>query len=503
MKLIIEGETNRFYVQTLCLIFFPGAKFSEDEDESAEQVTLRVHEREDGIAAEAEIRVGDRVVRADGFAPFLPELTRQRTAKIAEGRAIYSAGCTFFDCAPPWGILTGVRPSKVAREYLSGGFGLTKTRTVLRNDYLLTPKKASLVVDVASCEMRLIKNMRPNTCSVYISIPFCPSRCAYCSFVSYTSKRLLDLIPAYVDRLLGDIDGVFETIRELGMQVSTVYIGGGTPTVLHADKLERVLERVARHVDPATLEEYTVEAGRPDTITAEKLAVCKKYGVSRISVNTQTLNDDVLHNIGRHHTSDDFFRAFELTRESGIPYINTDLIAGLPGEDFSSFAHSIDRVIELRPENLTVHTFCVKRAAELLQLDPKIYHRESRDAAKSVDYSQIKAKMAGYRPYYMYRQKNTVGNLENVGFALAGTEGLYNVYMMEETHSIFAAGAGAVTKLVETEGNMHKIVKIDRIFNPKYPYEYLRDGAGEMCGLREDATRRRILSFFGKEDAGE
>ena len=262
-----------------------------------------------------------------------------------------------------------------------------------------------------------------------------------------------------------------------------------------------MLSCIAEHTDTSQLAEFTLEAGRPDTITEQKLAVAKEYGVTRVSVNTQTLNDDILRDIGRRHTSADFFEAFRLAKASGIKDINVDLIAGLPGDDFRNFSETVDKIIELDPTNITVHTFCVKKAADVLKNNSNVYSVSGGDAAKSVSYSQIKAKFAGYKPYYMYRQKNTVGNLENVGFAKEGHEGLYNVYMMEETQTIFAIGAGAVTKLVSEKIENGKDRRIERIFTPKYPYEYLREYDLRKNGDPEarSSVSDQIFTFFREE----
>jgi len=239
--------------------------------------------------------------------------------------------------------------------------------------------------------------------------------------------------------------------------------------------------------------EFTLEAGRPDTITEDKLRVAKEHGVTRISVNPQTLSDDILKEIGRRHTKEDFYRAFELAKKSGIKDINVDLIEGLPGDDFKNFSETVDKIIELNPSNITVHTFCVKKASDALRNNSNVYSLTGGDAAKCVSYSQLKAKFAGYKPYYMYRQKNTVGNLENVGFSLEGSEGLYNVFMMEEVQSIFAVGAGAVTKLVKFDGAFAQNTRIERIFRPKYPYEYLKK---EELFDRLKKAREEIFAFF-------
>jgi oxygen-independent coproporphyrinogen-3 oxidase len=244
--------------------------------------------------------------------------------------------------------------------------------------------------------------------------------------------------------------------------------------------------------------EFTLEAGRPDTITKEKLDVAKELGVTRISVNPQTLNDDILREIGRNHTREDFFRAYRIAEESGIRDINVDLIAGLPGDDFLSFSETIDGIIKLQPTNITVHTFCVKKASDVLRNNSDIYSLTGGDAAKSVSYSQLNTKFAGYKPYYMYRQKNTVGNLENVGFSIEGHEGIYNVLMMEEVQTIFAVGAGAVSKFVDYKGYGAKDTLIKRLFNPKYPYEYLKMAEDRRNGidLGKKTLMQEALEFF-------
>lgn len=500
MILRIEGDINRYYVQTLCMVFFPGATFSESEQPGNDvpEVTVRLLPSEDGVRATATFRIGEKVTEGEGCYALAEGASPARAEKIAVGRAVLAAGKAFFSYTPPWGILTGVRPAKVATELILQGNGVRNSRAILRDEYFVNPRRAALAVSVASQEMKLTHRLPKDLCSVYISIPFCPSRCAYCSFVSYTSSKLLSLVDEYLEELLRDIDDLFATIRELGLTVATVYIGGGTPTVLTPDRMARLLEKIGENVDPKTLMEFTVEAGRPDTITREKLDVIRDGGAGRISVNPQTLSDDVLRSIGRHHTVEDFYRAYAVARESGIRSVNVDMIAGLPADTFRIFSDSFDKILSLAPENITVHTFCVKRSAALRQQDG-IYVRGSVEAERSVDYSQIRTKLAGYRPYYMYRQKNTVGNLENVGYALPGHEGLYNVFMMEELHSIFAAGAGAVTKLVRRRTPEEGNSLIERIFTPKYPYEYLRDAEKMRMGDPEAGTpsrRERILAFY-------
>lgn len=477
MKLQIEGKINVYYVQMLCMIFFPGISFKEEDAEKEGEPSLyvRMDERDDGYLASATMHRKNKSASAEQFCPFTQSETKARCAKLAVGAAVMSAGEKLLGYRPTWGIMTGVRPAKLAMELLEAGKTPEQTRAALERDYFAIPKKAALATEVAINEKALVGVPSAKDCSLYISIPFCPSRCAYCSFVSYTSDRLLSLIPDYLTALCEEIKQILVQIKAMRLNLKTIYIGGGTPTILDADQLRTLLFTVAEGCDVTTLEEYTLESGRPDTITAEKFAVAKEYGVSRVSVNPQTLSDRVLRAIGRNHTAEEFLRAYDIAKQSGIACINTDLIAGLPGDTFTSFARSLDRILDLNPENITVHTFCVKKAAEIIQQGSKVYSRQGGDAGKCVDYTQIRALQNGYVPYYMYRQKNTVGNLENVGFAHPGTEGRYNIYMMEEYHSIFAAGAGAVSKVVDFAPVDGSPRKIDRFFNHKYPFEYLRD----------------------------
>ena len=499
MILHVDGNINRYYVQTLCMVFFPGATFGKDEvsGDGVPEVKVSVFKDSEGTEiAYVSMKLNDKVCEATEAVSSNEDVTIATHASIAVGRALFAAGKELLGHIPPWGILTGVRPAKVASALLHSGKGIIKTKRILRDEYFLNLQKAALAVSVASNEMKIIRKMPKNSCSIYVSIPFCPTRCAYCSFVSYTTPRLLSLIDDYLDVMMSELDDTFDIIQNLNMSVSTIYIGGGTPTTLNVAQLKKLLKKISERVDTSSLLEFTLEAGRPDTITAEKLGVAKKYGVTRVSVNPQTLNNDILREIGRKHTAEDFYKAFEIARNSGIRDINVDLIAGLPGDDFKNFSETMDKIIELSPTNIPVHTFSVKKAADALRNNSNIYSLTGNDAAKCVSYSQIKTKFAGYKPYYMYRQKNTVGNLENVGFSIEGHEGLYNVFMMEETQTIFAVGAGAVTKLVEYKKPGTGESRIVRIFNPKYPYEYLRRSETLSSEQETDSFKKQVFNFF-------
>jgi oxygen-independent coproporphyrinogen-3 oxidase len=280
------------------------------------------------------------------------------------------------------------------------------------------------------------------------------------------------LIPAYLDKLCEELSILLDTVNDLKLNLKTIYIGGGTPTILNEVQLEKLLSLIDGKVDVASLEEFTLEGGRPDTITEGKLSIAKKYGVNRISINPQTLNDNVLKLIGRRHTAEQFLDAYDLVSNSGIKHINTDLIAGLEGDTFESFKKTVDKILELGPDNITVHSFCVKKSAQVLRDNESIYDKYDLDAIKSVKYAYDTLTQNGYEPYYMYRQKNTVSDLENVGYAKKDAFGIYNVLMMADAHTVYGIGAGATTKIVKNDNG---ILEINRIFSPKYPYEYLQD----------------------------
>ncbi len=398
-----------------------------------------------------------------------------------------------FDCIyavsgyrSPWGILTGIRPAKLIGRLIAAD-GVDAATDYFKNTFLVSADKTELCLECSRSERAIIERSTPDSFSLYISVPFCPSRCNYCSFVSHSVERAKKLMPRYVELLCEEIRQTGEIAKVLGLRLKTVYIGGGTPTTLSAERLTEIFNTIKSAFDLSMVEEYTVEAGRPDTVTREKLMAIKQSGTTRISINPQTMNDEVLKNIGRRHTVSQMVEAFNLARECGFDNINTDLIAGLSGDTYESFCRSVDQIIELDPENVTVHTLSMKRASNLTKSQTVFDLREGETAARMVDYARQRLTEQGIKPYYMYRQSKTVGNLENVGYAKQGFEGLYNVYIMDETHTILACGASAVTKLREPVGN-----NIERIFNYKYPYEYIE--------RFEDIIdrKKKISEFYGQ-----
>ena len=471
MKLILNGKINRTYVQTLCMMFFHGEKFPEKEEFPEKTLTVNSVDTDDGIKCDCILEVEGKYSYGSGFAEFKENEKYERTSKSAVGMAVYNAGKELTGKSIPWGILTGIRPSKVAYELFSNS-SENEAKEILQSRYFLSESKSQLAVAVAKNEGEILKLATDNDCSIYISIPFCPSRCNYCSFVSYATPKLFELIPEYIEKLIKELKSTVDTIKIQGLNVISVYIGGGTPTVLSEDFLEKLLRTINDLIDVKSLKEFTLEGGRPDTITDAKLAIAKKYGVNRISVNPQTLNNDVLQAIGRKHTVEDFFEAYERVKKSQIDYVNTDLIAGLENDSFDSFKATVDKIIELSPDNVTVHSFSVKKSAQVLKDNSNVYENEFDYAIKSVDYAYDALTKNGYEPYYMYRQKNTVCDLENVGYAKKGTFGIYNVLMMSDCHTVYGVGAGATTKIVK---NIDGKIEINRIFSHKYPYEYLQD----------------------------
>nr|HML38494.1 coproporphyrinogen dehydrogenase HemZ [Bacillota bacterium] len=335
---------------------------------------------------------------------------------------------------PDWGILTGVRPVKLAGELLDREGSAERVRDILIQDYYLTAEKTRLLLDLVAYQRRILNASPREAIGLYIGIPFCPTRCVYCSFPSNQGKGAD--IAAYLDALHREISFTAEHMKEKGWYPESVYIGGGTPTTLDPEQLDELLDHVTKDFDLSHLREFTVEAGRPDTITAEKLAVIKKHNVQRISINPQSMNVPTLERIGRAHRPEDIEEAFGLAREAGIPMINTDVIAGLPEEEAEDFVRTMEQVLALGPENITVHTLALKRASRLKEIDGSYSYKQGKRVRTMLDRAKEMLDQAGYEPYYLYRQKQMTGNFENVGYARGDTAGIYNIRIMEEAQTI-------------------------------------------------------------------
>ncbi len=492
MKLQIDNRTrylNDYYFQTLCLLYFPGEKFkSDDVGENYAYFYLdELDSERKELKALVTLVSGEN--RAEGsfcgtYDPTIP-MNDEFYAMNAVGKAFLEAGRNLFGFELPWGYITGLRPVKRAKYYLDRGYSPEQVVELFTKDYEVSEEKSTLSVETALVQQKMLADIRENDCGLYVSIPFCPTRCDYCSFVSYSNEKLFKLIPDYLEKLMRDIRTTGELIKKLGMRVRSIYIGGGTPSILDPLQINRLLSCISESVEIGSDTEYTFEGGRPDTITRDKLLAVKANGVGRISINPQTTSDLVLEKIGRKHTAKQFFDAAETAFNVGFDSINADLIAGLPGDTRDSFSKSLEDVIGLGFSNITVHTLSIKNAANIRFIGDGFYDPQGDFARKSVAYARTRLGNSGYKPYYLYRQKNTVGNAENTGYTLDGKENLYNVIMMEEHSTVFACGAGSITKLVSPSRD-----DILRHAFPKYPFEYL----SEERGIGYDEA----LAFFQK-----
>lgn len=467
MLLITKNHTFGYELQKLCMVFYP--------DES--------------IIVKTECQESDRIIITEldkgststtlSVSLIIDQKQMRRSAELANDNPEYYDECErilavlLFEClteitgyVPEWGILTGVRPAKLMRRLIEE-YGRERAAQYFKQKLFVNDSKIKLCLSALEGEETIINLSRPESYSLYISIPFCPSRCSYCSFVSHSVDKAKRLIPDYVDLICQELEYTARIAKDCGLRIETIYMGGGTPTVLNQPQLTQIMKTVSDCFDLSTLREYTVEAGRPDTITIERLEAIKQGGATRISINPQSMNDNVLMAIGRKHTSQQTVEAFKLARSLGFNNINMDLIAGLPSDTLESFSKTVDEILGLNPESVTVHTLSFKRSSRLSSAEGMPVH-EARTAAQMLELANQKLESSGFFPYYMYRQAKMVDNLENVGYAKKGYEGLYNVYIMDETHTILGAGAAAVTKLKQPCGSY-----IERVFNFKYPYEYV------------------------------
>lgn len=471
LKLYMEGLGSIYEPEQLTRMFYRQVELAQGARHKTDCVLVRANSRQIFCAVRQDGRIFCKKAPRPDDLQLEMELCRMLFQVLSQATGK----------RPPWGILTGVRPVRLVHRLWQAGKSDEEVRQEFSEQYLAVDEKIDLALSTARAQRPIIEALAPRSCSLYIGIPFCPSRCSYCSFVSRTLAADRKLVAPYVEKLCEEIRAISRIIREQQLKLCTIYIGGGTPTSLTADQLRQLMSTVADCFDLNRLEEYTVEAGRPDCTDYEKLCVLKQYGADRISINPQTFCDRVLAAIGRKHTAEDVIRCYEQARRAGHNCINMDLIAGLPKDTVDGFEESLRKAIALEPENITVHTLTLKRASNLV-----IDHAQDQyqDVAAMLQKTAL-LQQAGYGPYYLYRQKGTLQNLENVGFSKPGFEGRYNVYIMEELHSILSAGAGGMTKLKGRAEN-----RIERIANYKYPQEYL-DGFNTVLKRKE-----RIGAFY-------
>lgn len=479
MNLYVKNHNFHFELENLTRLFFPNEKITVIRDFSEPQPPYIYTEVSDKITISVNIGSFNKSETA------VKKLADDDN-ELVSAQLLYKLLCDFTGLTQPWGILTGVRPVKLLRR-LAEESSEEQAVKKFEKDFFVSDEKIALSRETEHNERKILELSKPESFSLYVGIPFCPSRCSYCSFVMASIERAKKLIEPYTKLLCEEIKRTAEIANKLGLRLETVYFGGGTPTTLSAEQLDTVLGTVNKSFDMSTCREFTVEAGRPDTIDIAKLFALKENKVDRISINPQTVNDEVLKTIGRKHTAQQFFDAFELARKCGFDNINTDLIAGLPTDTPESFKNSLDSIVRLNAECITVHTLCMKRASRLTTEGVTLDLQQARDAREMLAYTQNILGQNEYIPYYMYRQSRMVGNLENVGWSKRGFESLYNVYVMDETHTILACGSGGVTKLKRNNPDY-----LERIFNFKYPYEYI-DRFDELIQRKSG-----IMQFYGQ-----
>lgn len=479
MNLYVKNHNFHFELENLTRLFFPNEKITVIRDFSEPQPPHIYTEVSDKITISVNIGSFNKSETA------VKKLTDDDN-ELVSAQLLYKLLCDFTGLTQPWGILTGVRPVKLLRR-LAEESNEEQAVKKFEKDFFVSNEKIALSRETEHNERKILELSKPESFSLYVGIPFCPSRCSYCSFVMASIERAEKLIEPYTKLLCEEIKQTAEIANKLGLRLETVYFGGGTPTTLSAEQLDTVLGTVNKSFDMSTCREFTVEAGRPDTIDIAKLFALKENKIDRISINPQTVNDEVLKTIGRKHTAQQFFDAFELARKCGFDNINTDLIAGLPTDTPESFKNSLDSIVRLNAECITVHTLCMKRASRLTTEGVTLDLQQARDAREMLAYTQNILGQNEYIPYYMYRQSRMVGNLENVGWSKRGFESLYNVYVMDETHTILACGSGGVTKLKRNNPDY-----LERIFNFKYPYEYI-DRFDELIQRKSG-----IMQFYGQ-----
>ena len=455
MDLTLIGHDDRYAVEQLQLSLFPQGQPG--------QAVSTLHRGKTWLTASTQITLDGKTVQASRRIPAAEETVRLRRRALQQ--SYYLAACQLMPVLPPWGALAGVRPTKLTTKHLLEGGTPRSAEQMLKNVYYVTESRRKLAVDCSVSTVRAARLLQPQDLSVYIGIPFCPSRCAYCSFVSRTIGKKTELLEPYLEALLSEIRLTGDLLRVSGKTIRSLYIGGGTPTTLSTPQMIRLLDAINQSFDLSRCLEFTVEGGRPDTLDEEKLRAIHDRGVNRMSINPQTMEDSVLRCCGRIHKTQDILRAYDQATAADFQDINMDLIAGLPTDTPEGFRHSLDAVAQLNPSNITVHTLALKKGADLFE------HRENLPSAEAVAemvaYAEATLRSLGYKPYYLYRQKYMSGSFENVGWSRDNRDCLYNIYMMEEVHTIVSLGGGGMNKVNLPDGSLR------RFHNPKFPEQYI------------------------------
>ena len=487
MRLYLHGHEYKYAVEQMLLTMFPSERPEyPDGKPEGERLEISLSHTAQRTTACCTLHINSSIYkcRAQCTNSAMTDALHtdrvcQRLIKDAIYRAALRSGCP----RPAWGALTGVRPGKVLSALIAEEHDEDKALRRFIREYDVSPARAQLCMTTTRETLRAAASLSPKDICLYVGIPFCPTRCAYCSFVSQSVEKSMKLIPPFLEALEKEIAATAAQVNALGLRVVSVYMGGGTPTTLSAEQLDRLCSVLGDEFDLSAVREYTVEAGRPDTISADKLSVLRAHGVDRVSVNPQTMSDRVLELIGRRHTASDIERALQLVREVGGFDVNMDLIAGLPGDSAEGFRDTVEKVLALGAENITVHTLSLKKGSRITLEEVPIPGADV--VAAMLDFAGERLSAAGYSPYYLYRQKFMSGGFENVGWAKDGRVNLYNICIMEELCSIIAMGGGGSTKLIRPDDGRNI-----RIMAPKYPLEYI-NSIGNTC-----TEKAKILGFY-------
>ena len=467
MKLTFIGHEDRYAVEQLQMALFP-------EGTEGEAISA-LHRGATWLTATAKITIGDKTATASRRIKAAEETVRLRRRALQQ--SYYLAAAQLLPHVPAWGALAGVRPTKITTKHILEG-GTPKSADKLMKDvYYVTDDRRKLAVDCSVSTVNAAKLLEPNDLSLYVGIPFCPTRCTYCSFVSRTIGKKTELLNPYLEALLKELEITGKLLADSGKRVRTIYIGGGTPTTLTTPQMAYLLDAIRDSFDLSRCIEFTVEGGRPDTLDAEKLLAIYKHGADRMSINPQTMEDHVLRACGRPHKAADVVRAYCEAVDAGFKAINMDLIAGLPQDNFDGFKRSLDAVAALNPANITVHTLALKKGADLFEKREGLSSAEAVTAM--VDYANAQLRSLGYKPYYLYRQKYMSGSFENVGWSRDSLDCLYNIYMMEEVHTILSLGGGGMNKVNFPDGSLK------RFHNPKFPEQYI-EMINDVCKQKEE-----------------
>jgi len=455
MKLTLTGHDDRYAVEQLQMALFP-------EGTEGEAIST-LHRGQTWLTATAKITIGDKTASATRRIKAADETVRLRRRALQQ--SYYLAATQLLPNLPAWGALAGVRPTKITTKHMLEG-GTPKSADKLMKDvYYVTDDRRKLAVDCSISTVNAASLLTKDDISLYVGIPFCPTRCTYCSFVSRTIGKKTELLNPYLEALLKEIEVTGNLLADSGKTLRTIYIGGGTPTTLNSSQMATLLDTIRDSFDLSRCIEFTVEGGRPDTLNAEKLRTIREHGADRMSINPQTMEDHVLRACGRPHKAADVVRAYQEAVDAGFKAINMDLIAGLPQDSYDGFCRSLDAVAALNPANITVHTLALKKGADLFEKRESLPSAE--EVTRMVDYANKTLRSLNYKPYYLYRQKYMSGSFENVGWSRDNLDCLYNIYMMEEVHTILSLGGGGMNKVNFPDGSLK------RFHNPKFPEQYI------------------------------